>query len=202
MFNGLIREFAEVVKFDGKTLSLKSNLNPNLGDSIAINGACLSVTAKFNGGFDVELSSESEDVLATENLKGLVHAEPAIRLGDKIDGHLMQGHIDYIGEIYQISRLKTGYDFYIRLPKEAMSLVANKGSIGVDGVSLTISEVLKGSIRLTIIPITMKDTLFGSYKVGRRVNIETDLIARYVKRILNPTKELSWADVERITSLY
>ena len=202
MFNGLIREFAQVLKFDKKTLSLKSNLNPNLGDSIAINGACLSVTAKFDGGFSVELSSESEDVLAIENFKGLVHAEPAIRFGDRIDGHLMQGHIDYIGEIYQISKLKSGFDFYIKLPKDAMSLVANKGSIGVDGVSLTINEVLSNAVRLTIIPITMKDTLFGLYKVGRKVNIETDLLARYAQQILKPKKELSWVDVERISSLY
>lgn len=202
MFNGLIREFGEVIKFDSKILTLRSNLDPKIGDSIAVNGACLSVISKFGGGFSVELSTESSTVLATENFKNLVHVEPAIKFGDKIDGHLMQGHIDYIGEIYQISKLKSGFDFYVKLPEEAMSLVANKGSIGIDGVSLTINEVLNNAIRLTIISLTMKDTLFGTYKVGRRVNVETDLLARYAKQILKPNKGLSWEEIERISSLY
>ncbi|MSN96355.1 riboflavin synthase [Campylobacter sp. FMV-PI01] len=203
MFNGLIKEISQVVNFDGKILTLKSNLNPNLGDSIAINGACLSVISKFNGGFSVEVSSESVKNLAIENFKDFVHSEEALKFGDKIDGHLIQGHIDFIGEIYKISELKTGFDFYIKLPSQAMKFVANKGSIAVDGVSLTINEILDNAIRLTIISITMRDTLFGRYKVGRRVNIETDLLARYVARALNLDKKgLSWEDVERISSLY
>ncbi|MCR8684480.1 riboflavin synthase [Campylobacter ureolyticus] len=205
MFNGLIREFGEVVKFDGKTLSLKSNLKPNIGDSIAVNGACLSVVKVFDNGFNVELSDESKSVLAVQNLKGKVHLEPALKVGDRVDGHFVQGHIDGLGEIYKITPLKSGCDFFIKLPLSIMPLMANKGSVAIDGVSLTISEVLKDSIRLTIIPLTMKDTLFGEYKVGRIVNVESDLLARYVKQILSfkdEKKGLSWEEVERISSLY
>ncbi len=205
MFNGLIREFGEVVKFDGKTLSLKSNLKPNIGDSIAVNGACLSVVKVFDNGFNVELSDESKSVLAVQNLKGKVHLEPALKVGDRVDGHFVQGHIDGLGEIYKITTLKSGFDFFIKLPLNLMPLMANKGSVAIDGVSLTINEVLKDGIRLTIIPLTMKDTLFGEYKVGRVVNVESDLLARYTKRILgykDKKKELSWEEIDHISSLY
>lgn len=205
MFNGLIREFGEVIKFDGKTLSLKSNLKPNIGDSIAVNGACLSVVKVFDNGFNVELSDESKSVLAVQNLKGKVHLEPALKVGDRIDGHFVQGHIDGLGEIYKITTLKSGFDFFIKLPSNLMPLMAHKGSVAIDGVSLTINEVLKDGIRLTIIPLTMKDTLFGEYKVGRVVNVESDLLARYTKRILDykdKKKELSWEEIDHISSLY
>lgn len=205
MFNGLIREFGEVVKFDGKTLSLKSSLKPNIGDSIAVNGACLSVVKVFYNGFNVELSDESKSVLAVQNLKGKVHLEPALKVGDRVDGHFVQGHIDGLGEIYKITTLKSGFDFFIKLPSNLMPLMAHKGSVAIDGVSLTINEVLKDGIRLTIIPLTMKDTLFGEYKVGRVANVESDLLARYTKRILDykdKKKELSWEEIDHISSLY
>ena len=205
MFNGLIREFGEVVKFDGKTLSLKSSLKPNIGDSIAVNGACLSVVKVFYNGFNVELSDESKSVLAVQNLKGKVHLEPALKVGDRVDGHFVQGHIDGLGEIYKITTLKNGFDFFIKLPLNLMPLMANKGSVAIDGVSLTINEVLKDGIRLTIIPLTMKDTLIVEYKVGRVVNVESDLLARYTKRILDykdKKKELSWEEIDHISSLY
>lgn len=205
LFNGLIKDFGTVIKFDGKTLILKSNLKPNLGDSIAVNGACLSVVKVFYNGFNVELSDESKRVLAVQNLKGKVHLEPALKVGDRVDGHFVQGHIDGLGEIYKITTLKSGFDFFIKLPLNLMPLMANKGSVAIDGVSLTINEVLKDGIRLTIIPLTMKDTLFGEYKVGRVVNVESDLLARYTKRILgyrDKKKELSWEEIDHISSLY
>ena len=205
MFNGLIKDFGTVIKFDGKTLILKSNLKPNIGDSIAVNGACLSVVKVFYNGFNVELSDESKSVLAVQNLKGKVHLEPALKVGDRVDGHFVQGHIDGLGEIYKITTLKSGFDFFIKLPLNLMPLMANKGSVAIDGVSLTINEVLKDGIRLTIIPLTMKDTLFGEYRVGRVVNVESDLLARYTKRILSykyEKKELSWEEIDHISSLY
>ena len=207
MFNGLIREIAEVVSFDGKNLRIRAKFRPeHIGDSIAINGACLSVTQIFTDGFCVEVSSETAAVIATGNFKGRVHIEPAMKLGERIDGHLVQGHIDGVGEIAKITKLKSGYDFFINLPKDLMPFVANKGSVAIDGVSLTINEVLKSGIRLTIIPQTMKDTLFGEFKAGRAVNVETDLLARYAARILGfmgeKKESLSWDQVNLISSLY
>ncbi|HHY1555380.1 TPA: riboflavin synthase, partial [Campylobacter jejuni] len=200
MFNGLIREIAKVQSYQNNTLSLKAKYRPNLGDSIAVNGACLSVTKLYEGGFEVELSRESRTHIAIENLKDKVHIEPALRYGDRIDGHLMQGHIDFIGTLEKIQKDENGVDFYISLPKEAMKFMAEKGSIAVDGVSLTINEILKNGIRLTIIPITFKETLFKDYQVGRKINIESDLLARYIyAQLQGKNKGLSWEEVERIS---
>ncbi|HEB9430246.1 TPA: riboflavin synthase [Campylobacter coli] len=203
MFNGLIREIAEVKSYQNNVLTLKTDYRPNLGDSIAVNGACLSVTKLHSDGFELELSHESRKHLAVQNLKDRVHIEPALRYGDRIDGHLMQGHIDFIGRLEKIEKDENGIDFYISLPKEAMKFMARKGSIGIDGVSLTINEVTKNGIRLTIIPITFKETLFKEYKIGREINIESDLLARYIyTQLQDKNKGLSWEEVERITYLY
>ena len=272
MFNGLIREIAQVASFSGDLLRLRARYRPALGDSVAVNGACLSVTRLFADGFAVQLSSETARVIAVQNLRGPVHIEPAMRLGERIDGHLIQGHVDAVGEIYKISKLASGVDFFIRAPLHIAPLLAPKGSVAIDGVSLTINEVLAGgnfahkdrkepydanssgaslreqnfsgsnsvrdpsslganlksraqscAIRLTIIPLTLKDTLFGYYKIGRRVNIETDLLARYVAAQLGfaggqlvghgtvaarcastegEQNGLSWDAVDKILSLY
>lgn len=204
MFNGLIREIAKVESFDGQNLKLKAKYRPNLGDSIAVNGACLSVVEIFNGGFTLQISDESAKILAIQNFKNLVHIEPAMCLNQRIDGHLMQGHIDFLGEITKILKLQNGCDFFIKLPKDAMKFVANKGSIAVEGVSLTINEIFDKTceIRLTIIPITLKETLFNTFKVGKIVQIETDALAKYVVRFLEAKKEISWEMIERISSLY
>ncbi|AQW82859.1 riboflavin synthase [Campylobacter pinnipediorum] len=202
MFNGLIREIAVVKSYTNNILRLKADFKPNLGDSIAVNGACLSVIEIFDDGFSVELSLESRKHIATENLKGKVHIEPAMKLGDRIDGHLVQGHIDAIGEVYKISQNENGVDVFIKLPQEIMKFMANKGSVCVDGVSLTVNEVLQNAIKLTIIPITFKESLFCDFKIGRRVNIESDMMARYIARQIEFKKELTWEKVDNFLSLY
>ncbi|EHD2699670.1 riboflavin synthase [Campylobacter coli] len=203
MFNGLIREIAKVKSYQNNVLNLKASYRPNLGDSVAVNGACLSVTKLHSDGFELELSHESCKRIAVQNLKDKVHIEPALRYGDRIDGHLMQGHIDFIGKLEKIEKDENGIDFYISLPKEAMKFMARKGSIGIDGVSLTINEIIENGVRLTIIPITFKETLFKEYKIGREINIESDLLARYIyAQMQDKDKGLSWEEVERITYLY
>ncbi|AGV09678.1 riboflavin synthase [Campylobacter coli] len=203
MFNGLIREIAKVKSYQNNVLNLKANYRPNLGDSVAVNGACLSVTKLHSDGFELELSHESRKHIAVQNLKDKVHIEPALRYGDRIDGHLMQGHIDFIGRLEKIEKDENGVDFYIALPKEAMKFMARKGSIGIDGVSLTINEIIENGVRLTIIPITFKETLFKEYEIGREINIESDLLARYIyAQMQDKDKGLSWEEVERIAYLY
>ncbi|EAI3796265.1 riboflavin synthase [Campylobacter coli] len=203
MFNGLIREIAKVKSYQNNVLNLKANYRPNLGDSVAVNGACLSVTKLHSDGFELELSHESRKHIAVQNLKDKVHIEPALRYGDRIDGHLMQGHIDFIGRLEKIEKDENGVDFYIALPKEAMKFMARKGSIGIDGVSLTINEIIENGVRLTIIPITFKETLFKEYEIGREINIESDLLARYIyAQMQDKDKGLSWEEVERVAYLY
>jgi len=180
MFNGLIREIAKVKNFSNNKLSLKSKYIPKIGDSIAINGVCLTATNIYNDGFEVELSPETQQKVAIENYKNLVHIEPAMKLSDRIDGHLVQGHIDCLGEILEITKNSNSYDVIIKIPTEYMKFIINKGSIAIDGVSLTINDVWSDRFRLTIIPHTFENTLFKTYKIHQKVNIETDMFARYL----------------------
>ncbi len=202
MFTGLIREFASVKSFSGEKLTLKSNYKPKIGDSIAINGACLTVTEVAWGGFSVELSHESQKILATENLRGKVHMEPAMQIGDRLEGHIVQGHVDCVGEITRIDRSSKSYDYYIKVPENFLPLLPPKGSVTIDGVSLTINECMDDGFRLTIIPLTLQTTLFGDYKVGRKVNVETDMFARYLMHMFGRKNSISWDDIEKIQALY
>ncbi len=202
MFTGLIREFGEVLSFKNDTLVIRANYKPNIGDSVAINGICLTAVSVGDGSFCVELSQESKRNIAYENLKEKVHLEPAMRLSDRLDGHIVQGHIDGIGLIKEIKKDKNALDFIVHVKEELIGLMMPKGSVAIDGVSLTINEVFRDSIRLTIIPHTYKNTLFLDYKINQRVNMETDLFARYIFNMLNKKKSLSWDDVDRMLNLY
>ena len=205
MFTGLIREIASVKSFVGSTLSIKAKLKANLGDSIAINGACLTVVKLAHDGFSVELSPESQKHLVRENYKNEVHIEPAMMMGDRFEGHVVQGHIDTIGTISDIKNLGNSYDVFIKVDKQHIAFIVPKGSITVDGVSLTVNDVSNDTFRLTIIPHTMKETLFRNYKKGTRVNIETDMFARYVSHILShqtKSSSLSWGEVDAISASY
>jgi riboflavin synthase len=196
---------AMVKNFGTNRLSLKADHKAKLGDSIAINGTCLSVVSIESDGFTVELSPETLAHIATEKLAGNVHIEPAMMMGDRFEGHIVQGHIDTIGTVHSITDNGNSFDVIIDVDPKFIALIPPKGSISIDGVSLTVNEVMKDSFRLTIIPITMRETLFGSYKKGTRVNIETDMFARYMHHILSASKskkEMSWNDIDHIHSLY
>ena len=202
MFTGLIREFADVKGFKKDILSLRADYKPKIGDSIAINGACLTVIEIDKEGFSVELSHESRSKLAIENMRDKVHMEPAMRLSDRVEGHIVQGHIDTIGVIERIEKKSASFDFYISLDQKFIKYIVPKGSITVDGVSLTVNDVFNDSFRLTIIPHTMKNTLFAFYQKGRRVNIETDMFARYIYHIFKKEKALDWESVDKIMAIY
>ncbi|MCF6309366.1 MAG: riboflavin synthase [Sulfurimonas sp.] len=203
MFTGLIREIANVKSLAGSTLTIKAKHKAKLGDSIAINGACLTVIKVLNDGFSVELSPESQKLLAMENYKNEVHIEPAMMMGDRFEGHIVQGHVDCIGTIKEIKNNGNSFDVFIHVDKKFIPFIIPKGSITVDGVSLTVNDVNPDSFRLTIIPHTMKETLFKNYRKGSHINIETDMFARYVSHIISHQKQtLSWDEVESITARY
>jgi len=202
VFTGLIREMAKVESFSNNILTLKAEYIPKIGDSIAVNGACLTVIKIGNKNFSVELSPESSSILALENYKNEVHIEPAMQMGDRFEGHIVQGHIDCVGTVEKIEKNGNSTDFYIKVPKEFLKYMISKGSVAIDGVSLTINEVLKSSFRLTIIPHTIQNTLFRNYKVGSKVNIETDMFARYIYNMFNKKDNLSWSDVDKIMAAY
>jgi len=204
VFTGLIREMATVQTYQNNELTVSAEYTPCIGDSIAINGACLTVVKLSKGSFTVELSPETQAHIATQNLKGKVHMEPAMAMGDRFEGHIVQGHIDCLGEITQIKNNGNSTDFFISIPAEFQNFLVPKGSITVDGVSLTINEVLDNGVRLTIIPHTVKESLFGSYTKGHKVNIETDMFARYIFHLFKPkgNKSASWDEINKITALY
>jgi riboflavin synthase len=203
MFTGLIREMAEVDNFSNNILTIKASYKPNIGDSIAINGACLTVVEIYDNKFSVELSPESQSVLALENYSGLVHIEPAMMMGDRFEGHIVQGHVDCIGTIINIVQNGNSTDFFIAISSKYMKYVISKGSITIDGISLTVNEVLKDSFRLTIIPHTIENTLFHTYSINDSVNVETDMFARYIFNMFKKDKdELSWETVDNIMSSY
>ena len=205
MFTGLIREMATVVSLSNNTLTLKAKYSPKIGDSIAINGACLTVVSINKDTFSVELSPESQKVLAMENYKNKVHMEPAMMMGDRFEGHIVQGHVDCIGKITSINSNGNSTDFFVTLPNEFIKFVIPKGSITIDGISLTVNDVdtKKSSFRLSIIPHTIKNTLFLNYKVGSDVNIETDMFARYVFNMFKKdNSSLTWDNVDKIMATY
>jgi len=205
MFTGLIREIAKVKSFSGSTLTIVSDYKAVIGDSIAINGACLTVVKIAQNSFSVELSPESQKLLAIENYKDEVHIEPAMMMGDRFEGHVVQGHVDTVGTITNIKNNGNSYDVFVSVEAKFIPYIVPKGSITIDGVSLTVNDVSDKEFRLTIIPHTMKETLFRNYKKGSRVNIETDMFARYVSHIITHQKKsptISWGEIDAMQSSF
>ena len=205
MFTGLIREMGEVVEYHQNILKIKSSLNPKIGDSIAVNGVCLTVIDTFNSGFSVEVADETRRVVPPQKFEGIVHLEPAMSMGDKFEGHIVQGHIDTVGVIKDIKEGENATEYIISVSPDYIKYIVPKGSIAIDGVSLTVNSVYKDSFRLTIIPHTVKETLFQYYKIGSKVNIETDFFARYIEHILShrdKSSSLSWQTIDDIQMSY
>ena len=203
MFTGLIREVAKVESFQNGKLKVLSQYNAKVGDSIAINGVCLTVTETFERGFYLNVASETRSIIDDSKFQGFVHLEPAMQMGDRFEGHIVQGHVDAIGEVVKIENHGNGVDYYIKVSEEQIKYIVPKGSITIDGVSLTVNEVYDSSFRLTIIPHTLENTLIKNYKIGTKVNIETDMFARYIEHILarkeSSKKSLSWSEVDAIS---
>lgn len=164
-----------------------------LGDSIAVNGACLTIT-KLAGqiaGFDISSETLEKSTLSSLRSGSKVNAERAMRADGRFGGHIVQGHIDATGKIKKIEKKGDFWQFVFESPKEIQDFLIPKGSIAVDGVSLTIADIEKNNFDVAIIPATFGSTIFKNYKVGDLVNIETDIICRIVKKQLEnilPTK--------------
>ena len=205
MFTGLIREIATVKRYQNNILSIRSSYRPKVGDSIAVNGVCLTVIRLNSDGFDLELADETRSIIDESKIRGRVHIEPAMQLDDRFEGHIVQGHVDCVGTVVSITPRSNGTDFVIKVDPDYIAYIIPKGSITIDGVSLTVNDVYSDSFRLTIIPHTLRETLIGSYHIGSKVNIETDLFARYIDHILqhrSAKKAMSWDDVDKIQALY
>ncbi len=197
MFTGIIEEIGKVeqTSLNGTNLRLRikasqilSDLKP--GDSININGACQTVIEVKGGSFTVEAVQETLKRTTLGQLKtgDSVNLERALHLSDRLGGHLVSGHIDFVGRIKSISQKDQSHVFEFEFPKEYQSHFVEKGSVAVEGVSLTVVCVFKDSFTVSVIPFTMRNTNLATKKIGDAVNIETDLIGKYVERILTPKK--------------
>ncbi len=194
MFTGIIQArgtIATIEKTGGDVrLSVQSTGLPfasyEIGESIAVNGACLTATALRNDGFDTDVSVETLTVTALSELAvgASVNLEPSLSLGDRLGGHLVSGHVDCMGKVVRIGVDARSTRLSIEIPAEYARYVARKGSVCVDGVSLTINEVSGNTFDLNIIPHTAETTIIGDYAAGTTVNIEVDLLARYIERLL------------------
>ena len=157
-----------------------------VGDSISVNGVCLTAVHLHADGFDTDVSVETLDVTTLKQLAvgDAVNLEPALRVGDALGGHLVSGHVDGIGRLLARADDARSIRMTFEVPGELARYIAKKGSVCVDGVSLTINEVSGNTFGLNIIPHTADVTTMGSYDVGTTVNIEVDLLARYIERML------------------
>ena len=205
MFTGLIREIATVKSYQNNILTIQSKHKAKIGDSIAINGVCLTVIKVHPDGFDLELADETRSIIDESKISGSVHMEPAMMMNDRFEGHIVQGHVDCIGTVSQITPRENATDFIIKVEKKYIAHIIPKGSITIDGISLTVNDVYDDSFRLTIIPHTLKETLMKNYKVGTKLNIETDVFARYIDHILahrSQKKSMGWDDVDSLQMSY
>ncbi len=194
MFTGIIKTKGAISAMEQRggdvRLSIRSDDLPwaeyEVGESIAVNGVCLTAVALHGDGFDTDVSVETLDVTALGGLDvgSSVNLEPSISLGERLGGHLVSGHVDCTGKVTSRSADARSIRLSFEIPAEYAKYVAKKGSVCVDGVSLTVNEVSGNTFEVNIIPHTAEVTIIGDYVQGTVVNIEVDLLARYLERLL------------------
>ncbi len=194
MFTGLVRATGEVVELRGTEADHRLRIRCDgdwlsrvqIGDSIAVNGVCLTVALRSATSFVVDLSTEtlSRTALAQVQVGGHLNLEPSLSVDDLLGGHLLSGHVDGVGELLEMSPVGRSQRCIIRAPQSLMRYIAEKGAIAVDGASLTVNALGADHFVVDIIPHTLQSTLFGSYRPGVRVNLEVDMIARHIERLL------------------
>jgi riboflavin synthase len=193
MFTGLIEDLGTVreLRREGSSVRLTvgtalPTADLHLGDSVAVNGICLTVVAIGNGSFSADVSPETLECSTLGELAAgkRVNLERALRLSDRLGGHLVSGHVDAMATISERFQDRNAVRFTFRLPAAVNRFVAEKGSIAIDGISLTVNAVTEETFAVAVIPHTLAMTTLREKKSGDRVNIETDLIARYLARLL------------------
>jgi riboflavin synthase len=192
MFTGLVSEIGTVESAtrsgEGARLRIRAGLAQDLqpGDSVSVSGACLTVTAGDGGAFEADVMNQTLDV---STLGGVVAGSPvtlerALRAGDALDGHLVQGHVDCRGAVASVVEDGFARRVTVELPEDARRFVAERGSVAVDGVSLTVSALTETGFEVSLIPETLERTTLGDVTDGAAVNVELDVVARYVERLM------------------
>ncbi len=180
MFTGIVREVGTVRAFDGSRLVVQTDTDAGIGDSVAIAGVCLTVTGRDDSALAFDVVDETLDrtTLGKLTAGARVNVEPSLRAGDPLGGHIVQGHVDGVGSLRERAEL-TWFD----APPEIVRYCVEKGSIAVDGTSLTVAAVDDGGFAVALIPHTLEATTLGSLEPGDPVNLEVDVLAKYVERL-------------------
>jgi len=191
MFTGIITSIGEIKEIEknktGYLISVKCDkdflVDIEKGQSISVNGICFTLINNVKDAFVVEAMKETIRVTTIKNWDNQkVNLEKAMKLSDRLNGHIVQGHIDGIAEILKIEQTSDTHIYKFKIEKSIISFVVKKGSISIDGVSLTIVDVDKENFSVAIISHTFQNTIFKYYKIGDKVNIETDIIAKYIRQ--------------------
>lgn len=189
---GVVRDSVVVNEFVRVGVACASwrNLDLELGESIAVNGCCLTVVDRDHDGFVVDLSPETVRLTTLGSLRSgaVVNLERAMMVSARWGGHFVTGHVDGVGAMTSVSSIGDGLDLRVAVTETLLKYIAVKGSIAVDGVSLTVNSIESTGFGVMIIPHTRERTVVGEYTLGTRVNIEVDLMARYVERMLSFAK--------------
>lgn len=197
MFTGLIEDMGRVTSLERRDraglLRIETSLPLHeiaVGDSVAVNGACLTVTGKLNRVLTFDVSPESLDATTLGALRSgnVVNLERALRLGDRMGGHIVTGHVDCIGRLSRMSEVSGNRVLEFYLPAENARYLVPKGSVTISGISLTVNAVNREGFSVNIIPQTQTMTTLATLAIGDRVNIETDILAKYVERLTQTRK--------------
>ncbi len=194
MFSGIIQALGKISRIEKREGGVRLAVHAvrlgmddvAIGDSIAVNGVCLTVVTKTTSGFEADVSAETLRCTAGIDAIGEVNLEKALRLADRLGGHLVSGHVDGVGEVKLFRTLGESMLLKVRAPDELARYIARKGSITIQGVSLTVNAVNGPEFEVNLIPHTVAVTTLKLLKPGSHVNLEVDLIARYVERMLAP----------------
>ncbi len=194
MFTGLIGDVGRVEAVernaDGARLRIITTLGAGIagGDSVAVNGVCLTATGVSEDRFETEAMNQTLEVTSLGGLEAgdSANLELAMRASDRLGGHIVQGHVDGVGEVAAVTEDGFARRIRVALPPELMRYVIERGSIALDGISLTATELGEGWIEVSLIPETLERTNLGEAEPGRKINVECDVVAKYVERLVSP----------------
>ena len=198
MFSGIIADVGIITRAEdrdgGLRLSVATEVlgmdDVQIGDSIAVNGVCLTVVKIEGYTFTVDVSRETLNcTVGLDKQGGHINLEKALRLSDRLGGHLVSGHVDGVGEVVAFNDIGESWRLVVRAPQALAKYIAVKGSITINGVSLTVNRVAGSEFEVNLIPHTLDVTTLNELKTGTQVNLEIDLIARYVERMMQAEKE-------------
>lgn len=202
MFTGIIREIGAVEQVertaDGARLRVSAGVADGLGagDSVSVNGVCLTVSSPGDDSFEADVMNQTLSVTTLGALEagGRVNLEPALRAGEPLGGHLVQGHVDGTGEVASVAEDGFARRLRVAVPEALRRFVAEHGSVAIDGVSLTVAALTPDGLEVSLIPETLERTTLGGLGEGSEVNVEVDVVARYAERLLQGLNEERKAD--------